>query len=171
MKRYLLIPIVCLAIFAGYYIHWNKGAVEREKAREEQRVLDAAEAKAKMDAYNKEMAEKARKDAEERNASILARKAKIKADRERLDNAIKALDEASVKLEDLTAQRSTVRDELFVERDLLERGKEKKDRLLAEAKFLDEYTPISDANTKRLKEFFAQLDVWSKAEAEAAKSK
>ena len=167
-KVYILIPVVALAVFYGFYHNFAKGYEAKIVAMKQKEEADKKE-KARLEVVNREKAIQAAIEAQAKRKA--EREAKEKLDEEKRN----ARQTAEDKRERAFSDRNKLADQVRrLKKDLEEVQEEvkkiegQKKTLLDEQDFLKNYVKQAEANVKYYADLLEKIDQAEKARAAAA---
>lgn len=166
-KIYILVPLIGMLLFGGYYMNFNSG-YEAEKAKQQKEADAAIKAKKELDQKNHEKAYQQAIDAaakrklereEKERVETAKKEARLQAD-ERRDKA-----QADHRL--LKEQVDRLKKEFAVVQTDVNKYAEDKKQRSAELVFLKEFVQKAEANQKYYYDLLDKIAAADKAKAEA----
>ncbi len=167
-KVYIIVPFVCLLIFGGFYVKFEKGYdahVAELKAKEDA----AKKAKVAKELADREIAYKAAMDAQAKRK--VEREAKEKIEQQKKDDRQAADDKRERAFSDrnkLTAQVRSLKKDLDEVQAEVKKIEEEKKSLSDEQAFLKTYVKQAESNVKYYYDLLDKIAQAEKARAEAA---
>jgi hypothetical protein len=167
-KFYILIPLVIVALFAVYYVSWNKQAEAKARTAAEARLKTEAEEKRVRDEFLRAQVEEAKIANEQKLREIEAKRAKREAERELIARLEEELAQSEAKRDTLYSQLYDIQTQLRDEQDLQYRAGEKIKRLNEEELFLKQYLPVSRENVGKARDFLKRAQDYADQKAREA---
>jgi colicin import membrane protein len=167
-KAYVIVPLISLLIFGGFY--WNFATKYAEKQRaKEVAIRTAKEDKIKEEQQARRVAvEDAIRLQEQRKKEKIERDEKDRLEKEARQDAIDARDKSYRDQEKLAKQVDRLTKEITVEREAIAKVEDTKKLNREEEAFLRQFVKQAESNVKRLAEVIDKIDAADKARAEAA---
>jgi colicin import membrane protein len=167
-KAYVIVPLLSLLIFGGFYWNFATEYADKQKAKE-LAIRKAKEEKVKEEAQARRVAvEDAIRLQETRKKEKIERDEKDRLEKEARQNAIDARDKAYRDQEKLAKQVDRLNKEIAAEREALAKIEDTKKLNREEEAFLRQFVKQAESNVKRLAEVIDKIDAADKARAEAA---
>lgn len=167
-KVYIIIPFVCLAIFAGFYVKFEKG-FDARLAEVAKREVEAKKEKAKKEIAEREKAYNAAIEAQAKRK--LEREAKEKLEQKKKDDRQVAEDKRIKANDDknrLTTQVRSLKKDLEEVQAEIKKIEEQKKTYVDEQAFLKNYVKQAEANVKYYYDLLDKIALAEKARADAA---
>jgi uncharacterized protein (DUF3084 family) len=169
-KVYIVVPLICLGIFFGFYLNFDKGykaqqakvkadaeIARKEKAKHEIAARERAiqEAVAAAERRKKEKEERDRVEENKKNARLEAedRRQKMYDDRKRFGE-----------------QANRLKKEVEEVKGQIAKLEEQKQNYIKEREFLKQYTAQAQSNVKYYQDLLAKLEAAEKAKADAERA-
>jgi len=167
-KVHVLFPLIAMILFFGYWWNYNKQYEAAQEAKLEQ-DRQALVAKREKEARDRELAIKMaiEKQAEQRRERE-EREAKRQQEREERQAAREARERADRDRQKLRRQLEALDQEIVKETEIVTKLQERKDYLLAEARFLRDYVTQAESNQGGITEVIQRIAAAEAARAAAA---
>lgn len=167
-KFYIIVPLIALAVFGGFYMNFSKG-YEAKLAAVKAAEADAKKIKAKQEIENREKAIAAAVETQAKRK--IEREAKEKADEERRTARQTAEDKRERSFSDrnkLADQARRLKKDLEEVQAEVKKIEEQKKTLTDEHAFLKNYIKQAEANVKYYYDLLDKIALAEKARADAA---
>jgi len=167
-KIHVLFPLLAMIVFGGYWWNYNK-QYEAEKEAKVERDRQALIAKREKEAQDRELAIKLaiEKQAEQRREREL-REAKRQKEREDRQAAREARERADRERQKLRRQAELLDQDLVKETEAVAKLEERKQYLVAEERFLQEYVRQAESNEGGITAAIQRITAAEAARAAAA---
>jgi len=167
-KVHVLFPLIAMILFGGYWWNYNKqyeAEQEAKKERDRQALVDKRE----KEAQDRELAIKLaiEKQAEQRREREL-REAKRQKEREERQAARETRERADRERQKLRRQAELLDQDIVKETEAVTKLEERKQYLLAEERFLQEYVRQAESNEGGITEVIQRIAAAEAARAAAA---
>lgn len=167
-KVYIIIPLIGLLVFGGFYAQFNKGYEAKVAAVKAKEEADK-KAKAQQEIANREQAIKAAIEAQEKRKK--EREAKEKIDEDKRTARQTAEDKRERAFNDrnkLTTQVRSLKKDLDDVQAEVKKIEDQKKTLVEEQAFLKDYVKKAEANVKYYYDLLDKIAAAEKARADAA---
>lgn len=167
-KVYIIIPLLALAVFSGFYLNFAKG-YEAKIALAKAKVDEEKKEKARQEVINRENAIKAAVEAQAKRK--LEREAKERADEQKRLDRQAAEDKRERGFSDrnrLADQKRRLEKDLIEVNDEVKKIEAEKKTLIDEQAFLKNYVKQAEANVKYYYDLLDKIAQAEKARADAA---
>ena len=167
-KFYIIIPLVILALYAVYYVNWNKRTEEKALAAARAQARTEAEEKRVRDEFLQKQVEEAKIANEKKLREIEAKRTKRETERNLIAQLEEELAQSEAKRDALYSQNYDLQTQLRDEQDLQYRAGEKIKRLKEEEQFLQQYLPLSQENVTKARDYLKHAHDYAAEKAREA---
>jgi chromosome segregation ATPase len=167
-KVYIIVPLIALAVFGGFYMNFSKGYAAKIEAVQAKEV-EEKKLKAKLEVENREKAIQAAIEAQAKRK--LEREAKEKLDEDKRTARQTAEDKRERAFSDrnkLADQKRRLEKDLLEVKEEVEKIEKQRKTYVDEQAFLKNYIKQAEANVKSYYDLLDKITLAEKARAEAA---